>query len=349
MTDFIRNLVLRGSGSVPMVEVQPASLPQFPPSLTLGAWRDQTPFPAPPTPPQATSLPKVGPAPSPEDASGTGVKGFHPSAAAEPAVQMGRSSPPAPDVIPIVRQPAPPAASTGHPPRALVPPSQPGPTLPTPAPLRDPATAPPSLVGAAAPAPLPVKVTPGISPPEKRQVSRLQATSLLPNAEPASPVVQTGNLPEMPQAESTAPKPDRPRRSRRLTNGAAPIFETSQSFPAVEPPSRPEARTVLLSEPPPANTSPMVRSPEQLIVQPVLPASWQAIPQLEPESPGLHPSLKPAVPLAASPVMASPPGVEVHIGTVELRAVQPSVSSPPPAPKPQGFDAYAHLRGWEGE
>jgi hypothetical protein len=145
-----------------------------------------------------------------------------------------------------------------------------------------------------------------------------------PSPRPAGPAVEIGASPTT-AAESGSVSPGLVR-PPTLPSASS---EPSGPEPGRPPPTRPtahEGKTVVQIEPA------------------LLPAVTvgQAIIGLEPTTP--KPSPVPPASVGSATTPESRP-VQVHIGTIEVRATTPPpVPAPQPPPAPQGFDDYVHIR-----
>jgi hypothetical protein len=109
--------------------------------------------------------------------------------------------------------------------------------------------------------------------------------------------------------------------------------------PEVRPPEQPRPLSAVKSNEIPAE--PPVRPPAEML-NPAPPREDST-----PEAPLLRPALQPRL-------ADLRPRVKVHIGTLEIRALDPKLnlqaqpSTPAaPLPSPAGFDAFSHLRSYE--
>ena len=337
MTDFIRNLVLCGSGLVPPVEVRPTHQPQFPPALMPDRWHHslsrRTPVNA------ASTSPR-------QDAGGPAPNNFQQPNEAEPNVQTAQSSPtdnglPAPEATsPAAFLSQPSYSSTRH--------QEPDQIFPAPA------SPPASQTESAS-----YKIDRPHSENTRMGSSPFPDQIELHPRSTAEPASLTSALPGITSLSSQDTERSGVQPILRSTSGPTPAaqsvglghrhfedqpLESKQSLGKTESSPRQESPSISPAAPLNVHNSvlpivePILLAPRQVPVTPGLDGSWT------------YPVNQPSLPVAPTPAVSSPPTVEVHIGTLEVRANQPLPASPPPlAPKPQGFQDYVHMRGWDGE
>ena len=116
--------------------------------------------------------------------------------------------------------------------------------------------------------------------------------------------------------------------------------------PEIRPPEQPRPLNAVKSDTMPAEA--LVR-PSTETLNLVAPRE-----SFERDAPFLRPTLQPRLPELPQRESTSEPRVKVHIGTLEIRALeskgnlQAQAPAPsPPLPSPAGFDAFSHLRSYE--
>jgi hypothetical protein len=340
MPDFIRNLVLRGSGAAPPLAVQPVPLPQFPPALTLDSLQNPPSSSTRVIGTKTTASSEAGGTPSSKDVRETEMYNVQSPAEA----QMDRE--PIADSDLLAHQPAPPAALTDQPPNALI---QPQEQLPIP-----PVLASLPLKEVIHTASLETKLTStSVKSDRTHSESKLAESTQLPGK--VGPAIRSETQ-LMPTIHDSA------RHMRQ------PIHPYSPSVQSIEPAEMPQTEVHSLnldrqtSEDGPMGSQysldgiePFIIAPStihesaQSATEPVLSSSRQVLVEPRSDGPAIYPLIQPILPVTTNPATSSPPIVEVRIGTLEVRASQQPPTSPSPlAPKPQGFDNYAYLRGWDG-
>jgi hypothetical protein len=343
MTDFIRNLVLRGSGLVPPVVVQPMHQPQFPPALMSDRGHHplsrQTPVKA------ASTSPR-------QDAGEPAPNEVEPN--------MGRSSS-TDNGLPASEKTSP-ATFFNQTPHSLAQPQEPEQTLP--APVSSPAEVetairPASLETYPEPTPQMESASYKINRPHSE--NKLVESSPFPDQIElrARSTVEPASLTPAPPGITSLSSQDTERSEVQSVLRSTPAAQSvdsrhrhfeDQPLESKQSPGKTESLThqenQSISPAAPLNihnlalsvVEPILITPRQVPVTPGLDNSWT------------YPVNQPSLPVAPLPAVSSPPTVEVHIGTLEVRANQPLPASPLPlAPKPQGFQDYAHMRGWDGE
>jgi hypothetical protein len=324
VNQFVRNLVRRAAGEPSAPQLLPPWQPHFPPPVRLHPLPTATLLPAQAQRPRSPAPPAPGPSKRTDSPKGGTVS---PPLSSSPErngsrLEQPSTLSPSPTISTVV-----PASSSS---RAIA--EVPQPDAERTASLLERGE---SSGASALPVPHPVTNPPEIS-------GTLPQPSEPDESQPTRPAVEASSLAPPPSATAALPTP-RTQAVRKPANAPSASAETPVAVPNRDmatgertnaPPAtrtRVPASRLPQTQYVPSRDAPSILSPPPVQIRPAMPPPSPTLPTAREET-------------VVSSSEASQ--VEVRIGAVEVQVDRPSAPPEPrPAPRPEGFDAYAALRG----